>query len=76
MSGEPDSPVVILLRRMDGKIDRLGDDPWDLLHRMTTLQSQVANLAATAANHYASLAIRLDRLTDRVERVDIAEPVA
>jgi uncharacterized protein YdcH (DUF465 family) len=80
MSGEPENLVLLLLRRMDAKIDRLTDDSQDLKHRMTSLESQVANLAATEANHYASLAVRLDRLTDRVDRLerrlDIGEPVA
>ena len=44
MSGEPDSLVLVYLRRIDGKIDRLIDDVQDLKHRVTSLEGQVAGL--------------------------------
>jgi hypothetical protein len=49
MSEEPDNLVLIYLRRIDGKIDRLTDDVQDLKHRVTLLEDQVAGARADLA---------------------------
>ena len=36
MSEEPDNLILVYLRRIDGKIDRLTDDVQDLKHRVTS----------------------------------------
>jgi hypothetical protein len=38
MSEEPDNLVLVYLRRIDDKIDRLTDDVQDLEQRMTSLE--------------------------------------
>jgi hypothetical protein len=63
MSGELDNLVLVYLRRIDGKIDRLSDDIQDLKHRVTSLEGQVASIRADMA----AMSFRIDRI-DRIER--------
>ena len=49
MSEEPENLVLVYLRRIDGKIDRLTDDVQDLKHRVTLLEDQVAGARADLA---------------------------
>jgi hypothetical protein len=49
MSEEPENLVLVYLRRIDGKIDRLTDDVQDLKHRITLLEDQVAGARADLA---------------------------
>jgi cell division septum initiation protein DivIVA len=49
MSEEPDNMVLVYLRRIDGKIDRLIEDVQDLKHRVTSLDGQVAGLRSETA---------------------------
>lgn len=84
MADEPDNLVLVYLRRIDAKIDRVVGAVRELRDRMVAVEQQTAdtrreilNLAATEASHYASLSSRMDRLGDRVDRIgrqlDIAE---
>ena len=50
MSAEPGNLVLVYLRRIDGKIDRLIDDVQDLKHRVTSLEGQVAGLRSETAS--------------------------
>jgi phage shock protein A len=70
MSDEPEDIVLVFLRRLDAKMDRLGEDLTDVKHRLTALEIQVAQLTSTEASHYASTASRLDRLEARIERIE------
>jgi outer membrane murein-binding lipoprotein Lpp len=70
MPDDPENLVLVFLRRIDAKVDRLGEDVQDLKHRMTTLEQQVGALAATEASHYAGLASRLDRVEARLDRIE------
>ncbi len=70
MSDDPDNILLIYMRRLDAKVDRVLTDLADVKHRLTTLEIQVANLAATEANHYASLANRLDTTEQRLDRIE------
>ena len=78
MAEDPESLVLIILRRIDGKVDEIALDIRDLKHRVSTLEIGVANLAATEASHYANLALRVDRIDDRIGRIerrlDLVEP--
>ncbi len=58
------------LRAMRGEIGAIAADMREIKHRLTSLEISVANLAATEANHYASLASRADRADDRLERIE------
>jgi outer membrane murein-binding lipoprotein Lpp len=46
MSGEPDNLILVYLRRIDGKIDRLTEDVQDLKHSVTSLERQAASFRA------------------------------
>jgi len=69
MADEPDNLVLVLLRRMDTKIDRLIDDVHELKVRMTAVETNLAGVQR-----------RIDRLEDRVEhierRLDLVGPAA
>ena len=65
-----DNLVLEHLRHIRTSVDATREDVRELKHRMTTLEIQVANSAATEASHYASLASGMDGLTDRLDRVE------
>jgi hypothetical protein len=69
MSGEPENLMLVYLRRLDGKMDRLIEDMRDLKHRVTTLEIQIGQQAATEGSHYAGLAIRMDRMSNDIDRI-------
>jgi hypothetical protein len=51
MSGEPDSFVLVYLRRLDTKMDDLRADTGEVKRRLTTLEVQIASLSATESSH-------------------------
>jgi chromosome condensin MukBEF ATPase and DNA-binding subunit MukB len=66
MSDSPDNLVLTMLRRLDGKMDRLIDDVADLKVRLTSVEEGLAGVHR-----------RLDRIEARVDcierRLDLAE---
>jgi hypothetical protein len=70
MSEEPENLVLVYLRRIEASMADLRTDMVDLKHRMTAVEIQVGSAAATEQSHYASIAIRLDRLDGRMERIE------
>ena len=77
MGEEPDNAVLVYLRRIDTKIDRLTDDVQDLKHRVTSLEGQVAGLRGETASIRADLAtmsMRIGRIETRA-RSDRATPL-
>ena len=70
MTEDPENIARSILRRIDEKIDRLGEDVRDMKQRLTALEAGVANLAATEAGHYASVAVRADRTEERPDRIE------
>ena len=59
MADEPDNLILTFLRRMDAKIDRLGDDMRDVKLRLTNLEEA-----------FVGMQRRFDRLEIRVERIE------
>jgi predicted nucleic acid-binding Zn-ribbon protein len=59
MVDEPDNIVLIYLRRMDEKIDRLADDMRDMKVRLTAVEESVVGVQR-----------RMDRLEARIERIE------
>jgi archaellum component FlaC len=59
MADEPDNIVLIQLRRMDSKLDRLIDDMHDIKARMSGVEENLAGVHR-----------RIDRLELRVERIE------
>jgi len=56
---EPDNIVLVYLRRMDEKLDRLSDDVQDVKVRMTHVEEGLAGVNR-----------RLDRIESRVDRIE------
>jgi archaellum component FlaC len=56
---EPDNIVLVYLRRIDEKVDRLADDLRDLKVRMTGVEENLAGVQR-----------RIDRLETRLERIE------
>jgi archaellum component FlaC len=59
MAGEPENVVLILLRRIDERTERMSDDLQDLKIRMTSVEEGLAGVNR-----------RLDRLDGRVDRIE------
>ena len=59
MVDEPDNVMLVYLRRLDTKMDRIIDDVGDLKVRMTAVEEGQAGIHR-----------RLDRLEHRVERIE------
>jgi len=59
MSEEPDNVVLVLLRRLDAKMDRVIDDLHDVKVRLTAVEGGLSVVQR-----------RIDRLEDRVERIE------
>ena len=51
--------MLIYLRRIDEKVDRLSEDTRDIKRRVTALETQVAGQSG-----------RLDRIEDRLDRIE------
>jgi tetrahydromethanopterin S-methyltransferase subunit G len=71
MSDGPDNLMLVTLRRLDEKMDRVAADVQEVKTRMTSVEQQVANPGAIQASHYAILSTRLDRIE---RRLDLVEP--
>ena len=59
MAGQPDNLVLEMLRRVDGKLDRVIDDLGDLKIRTTHVEEGLAGVNR-----------RLDRIETRVDRIE------
>ena len=74
MSGEPDNIILVYLRRIDAKLDRLIDNVRDLKHRRSPRSR--ARLPGCARKRRASAAIwaaaslRIDRIETRLDRIE------
>jgi predicted nuclease with TOPRIM domain len=66
MSDAPDNLILVYLRRLDEKLDRLGDDMRDVKARLTSLESQ----AALIHGDFARQSERIDRLEVRLDRIE------
>ncbi len=75
MSDTPDNPILVYLRRLDWKMDRLSDDAADLKRRMTSLEAKVVPLHCGFAaqseriNHIETHLGRVERRLDLVGAV-------
>ena len=59
MADEPENIMLLLLRRIDEKVDRLVADVQDLKQRMTLVEVQLAGQA-----------VRIDRVEARLDRIE------
>jgi hypothetical protein len=70
MTDGPENLTLVLLRRLDGKIDQILATQTDHGRRLTTLEVAVGNLAATELSHYANTAMRMDQMSERIDRIE------
>ena len=59
MTDEPENLMLVILRRMESKLDRVIDDVQDLKVRTTAVEEALVGVHR-----------RLDRLENRVERIE------
>lgn len=59
MANEPDNVVLVLLRKIDERTERMADDIQDMKTRMTSVEEGLAGVNR-----------RLDRLETRVDRIE------
>lgn len=59
MTGEPDNMMLVLLRRLDEKVDRVLDEMRDLKVRTTAVEENIVGVHR-----------RLDRMEHRIERIE------
>ena len=70
MAEEPDNLILEMLRAIRRDMADMREDVRELKHRMSTVEQQITLMIASEMSHYASVSLRLDRLTDRVERIE------
>ena len=70
MSAQPENIMPVHLRRLDATMTELCADVVDIKHRLIALGIQVGQQVSTEASHYASAAIRLDRIETRLGRLE------
>ena len=70
MSDQPENIMLVYLRRLDATMTELRADVVDIKHRLTALAIQVGQQVSTEVSHYASVAIRLDRIETRLGRLE------
>jgi tetrahydromethanopterin S-methyltransferase subunit B len=66
MSSEPEKIVLVYLRRIDEKVDRLLGDVQDLKHRVTSLGGHVESIHGDMA----AMSLRIDRIETRLDRIE------
>ncbi|MBC7668920.1 MAG: hypothetical protein H7236_10835 [Gemmatimonadaceae bacterium] len=66
MAEEPDNLVLLMLRKMDGKLDRIVEDVQALKVRMTHVEEGLAGVNPRLDR----LEVRVDRIEQRLELVD------
>ncbi len=66
MTEQPDNLILVYLRRIDDKLDRVIEEIADLKRRVTSLEMQVAQLLVGFAGQSA----RIDRIDVRLERIE------
>jgi outer membrane murein-binding lipoprotein Lpp len=66
VSDAPDNLILVYLRRIDEKVDRLASSVADLGRRVTSLETKVALLHGD----FAAQSERIDRIDLRLERIE------
>ncbi len=56
--------------RAHGKIDEPRSDVLEVKQRLTTFEIQVGSLVATEQSHYAQKMLRMDRVEQRLDRIE------
>ncbi len=73
MSDEPENLVLVYLRRLDAKMERMADDMQDVKQRLSALEIGQARIRQDLAELYAAYAgvqVRLDHIDSRFDRIE------
>ncbi len=73
MSDQPDNLVLVYLRRIDERLERMEADLQDVKRRLTALEESQARMhqdVAGVRGDYAGLQLRMDRFDDRLARIE------
>ncbi len=73
MSDQPENLMLVFLRRLDTKMDRLADDVRDVRERLTSVALGLAGVRLDIgglAESDARMQVRIDRLDGRLERIE------
>lgn len=73
MSDEPENLVLVYLRRIDAKLDRVIDEVQDLKSRVSALEHGQARLRQDVAELYTAypgIQVRLDHIESRLDRIE------
>jgi predicted nucleic acid-binding Zn-ribbon protein len=73
MSDQPENQMLVFLRRLDTKMDRLADDFREVRDRLTSVELGLAGVRRDIgglAEADARMQVRIDRLDGRLERIE------
>ena len=73
MSDQPDNLVLVYLRRIDERLERIEVDMRDVKRRLTALEESQARMhqdIAAIRGDYAGLQLRMDRFDERLARIE------
>ena len=73
MADEPENIVLVYLRRIDEKVDRLAADVREVRDRLSSVEQGVITLRREVVGVEEAVAhtnARVDRVTDRLERIE------
>ncbi len=73
MTEQTENLVLEILRRMQGDMSDLKAGQQDIQHRLTLVETRLAGMDRTLADHYSAYALqsdRIDRLEQRLSRVE------
>ena len=66
MSDQPENLILIYLRRIDARLERMEEDVRDLKYRMTLVEEGMGRITQS----YAGLQLRMDRIENRLDRIE------
>jgi predicted nucleic acid-binding Zn-ribbon protein len=66
MTDEPTNMVLEYLRRLDRKVDKIGEDVSELKTRMIALEGHMASFHVQVSGHSSEI----ERINQRIERIE------
>ncbi len=66
MANEPENILLVYLRRLDEKMDRIIEDVQDVKRPLTSLEAAVAMVHGD----FAGQSLRIDRIETRLDKID------
>ena len=56
-ANDPENPILVCLRRLDGKMDRLGEDMRDVRDRLTSVEERLSGVEKSVARFMGILPV-------------------